>query len=211
MAKSSKAKPLPKPVARGGKRPGAGRKPGQGRYGEGTAVVRVPNSQIVSVSKFLEAYEKRVAGTRKAAKKLAGQMMLPLAEPPAQRIPLYGHSISAGFPSPADDYIEDRLDLNQLLVSNQPATFFLRVKGDSMINAGIHDGDIIVVDRSVQPVDRSVVVAVVDGELTVKRLIMRSGTAELHAENPKYAPIRFQDGQELTIWGVVTSAVHQVK
>lgn len=211
MVKSSKAKPLPKHVARGGKRPGAGRKPGQGRYGEGTTVVRVPNSQIVSVGKFLEAYEKRVAGTRKAAKKLAGQMMLPLAEPPAQRIPLYGHSVSAGFPSPADDYIEERLDLNQLLVSNQPATFFLRVKGDSMINAGIHDGDIIVVDRSVQPVDRSVVVAVVDGELTVKRLIMRSGTAELHAENPKYAPIRFQDGQELTIWGVVTSAVHQVK
>lgn len=211
MAKSSKTKPLPKPAARGGKRPGAGRKPGQGRYGEGTTVVRVPNSQIVSVSKFLEAYEKRVAGTRKAAKKLAGQMMLPLAEPPAQRIPLYGYSISAGFPSPADDYIEDRLDLNQLLVSNQPATFFLRVKGDSMINAGIHDGDIIVVDRSVQPVDRSVVVAVVDGELTVKRLVTRSGSAELHAENPKYAPIRFQDGQELTIWGVVTSAVHQVK
>lgn len=211
MAKSSKAKALPKSSARGGKRPGAGRKPGQGRYGEGTSVVRVPNSQIVSVNKFLEAYEKRVAGTRKAAKKLAGQMMLPLAEPPAQRIPLYGYSISAGFPSPADDYIEDRLDLNQLLVSNQPATFFLRVKGDSMINAGIHDGDIIVVDRSVQPVDRSVVVAVVDGELTVKRLIMRSGTAELHAENPKYAPIRFRDGQELTIWGVVTSAVHQVK
>jgi DNA polymerase V len=211
MAKSSKSKPLPKPSSRGGKRPGAGRKPGQGRYGEGTTVVRVPNSQIVSVNKFLEAYEKRVAGTRKAAKKLAGQMMLPLAEPPAQRIPLYGYSISAGFPSPADDYIEDRLDLNQLLVSNQPATFFLRVKGDYMINAGIHDGDIIVVDRSVQPVDRSVVVAVVDGELTVKRLIMRSGMAELHAENPKYAPICFQNGQELSIWGVVTTAVHQVK
>lgn len=211
MAKSSKAKPLPKLSSRGGKRPGAGRKPGQGRYGEGTSVVRVPNSQIVSVNKFLDAYEKRVAGTRKAAKKMSGQMMLPLAEPPAQRIPLYGHSISAGFPLPADDCIEDWLDLNQFLVSNQPATFFLRVKGDSMINAGIHDGDIIVVDRSVQPVDRSVVVAVVDGELTVKRLIMRSGAAELHAENPKYAPIRFQDSQEMSIWGVVTSAVHQVK
>lgn len=210
MAKSSKAKPIPKLSSRGGRRPGAGRKPGQGRYGEGTSVVRVPKSQIVSVNKFLEAYEKRVAGTRKAAKKLAGQMMLPLAEPPAQRIPLYGYSISAGFPSLVDDCIEDRLDLNQLLVSNHAATFFLRVKGDSMINAGIHDGDIIVVDRSVQPVDRSIVVAVVDGELTVKRLIMHSGAAELHAENPKYTPIRFQDSQELILWGVVTSAVHQV-
>lgn len=130
---------------------------------------------------------------------------------PAQAFPLYSHSISAGFPSPADDYIEDRLDLNELLVSNKPATFFLRVQGDSMINAGIYDGDLIVVDRSLRPLHRSIVVAVVDGELTVKRLFIRNGMAELHAENPKYMPIRLQDEQELTIWGVVTSAIHQVK
>lgn len=142
---------------------------------------------------------------------LAGQILLPGKMSPIQLTPLYSHSISAGFPSPADDYIEDRLDLNELLVHNKAATFFLRVKGDSMINAGIHHGDIIVVDRSVQATHRSIVVAVVDGELTVKRLITRSGAAELHAENPKYAPICLQEGQELTIWGVVTSSVHQVK
>lgn len=142
---------------------------------------------------------------------VAEQILLPGKISPIQLTPLYSHSISAGFPSPADDYIEDRLDLNELLVSNKPATFFLRVKGDSMINAGIHHGDIIVVDRSVQPANRSIVVAVLDGELTVKRLITRSGIAELHAENPKYAPICLQEGQELTIWGVVTSSVHQVK
>ncbi|MDZ4201450.1 MAG: translesion error-prone DNA polymerase V autoproteolytic subunit [Gallionella sp.] len=130
---------------------------------------------------------------------------------PVLRLPLFGHAVPAGFPSPADDYIEDRLDLNQLLVHNKAATFFLRVKGDSMDNAGIHDGDIIVVDRSVEATDRSVVVAVIDGELTVKRLVMRNGIAELHPENPKYAPIRFKDGQELTIWGVVTSSVHSVR
>jgi DNA polymerase V len=139
------------------------------------------------------------------------QVLLPGRMAPIQLTPLYSHSISAGFPSPADDYIEDRLDLNELLVNNKAATFFLRVKGDSMVNAGIHHGDIIVVDRSVQPVHRSIVVAVVDGELTVKRLITRSASAELHAENPKYAPICLQEGQELTIWGVVTSSVHQVK
>lgn len=139
------------------------------------------------------------------------QMLLPGKMAPIQLAPLYSHSISAGFPSPADDYIEDRLDLNELLVNNKSATFFLRVKGDSMINAGIHDGDIIVVDRSVQPVNRSIVVAVVDGELTVKRLITGNGIAELHAENPRYAPICLQEGQDLTIWGVVTSSVHQVK
>ena len=136
---------------------------------------------------------------------------LPSLLAPIQRLPLFGHTVPAGFPSPADDYVEDRLDLNQLLVQNKSATFFLRVKGDSMINAGIHDGDIIVVDRSVEPVDRSVVVAVIDGELTIKRLVKRNGVAELHAENPKYDPIRFKEGQELTIWGVVTSAVHTVK
>jgi DNA polymerase V len=146
-----------------------------------------------------------------AESEIAEQILLPSKMAPAQFTPLYSHSISAGFPSPADDYIEDRLDLNQLLVNNKAATFFLRVKGDSMVNAGIHHGDIIVVDRSVQPAHRSIVVAVVDGELTVKRLITRSGSAELHAENPKYAPICLQEGQELTIWGVVTSSVHQVK
>ncbi len=139
------------------------------------------------------------------------QILLPAKIAPIHLSLLYSHSVSAGFPSPADDYIEDSLDLNELLVNNKHATFFLRVKGDSMVNAGIHHGDIIVVDRSLQPVHRSIVVAVVDGELTVKRLITRSGSAELHAENPKYAPIRLQEGQELTIWGVVTSSVHQVK
>jgi len=136
---------------------------------------------------------------------------LPTLLAPVERIPLYAHKVSAGFPSPADDYIEDRLDLNQLLVQNKSSTFFLRVKGDSMINAGIHDGDIIVVDRSVEPIDRSVVVAVIDGELTVKRLILSNGIAELHAENQKYEPIRFREGQDLTVWGVVTSSVHSVK
>lgn len=129
---------------------------------------------------------------------------------PMQYASLYGHKIPAGFPSPADDYIESALDLNQLLVPNRAATFFLRVQGDSMINAGIHDDDIIVVDRSITPLHRSVVVAVIDGELTVKRLVINQGAAELHAENPHYAPLRFRPGQELTVWGVVTHAVHKV-
>ena len=141
----------------------------------------------------------------------AGCDILPADPSAILELPLYGHKVSAGFLSVADDYVEGRLDLNQLLVRNKSATFFLRVKGDSMTGAGIHDGDIIVVDRSLAPIDRAVVVAVVDGELTVKRLRLRNGNAELHAENPKYAPVHLQEGQELTIWGVVTSAVHAVK
>jgi DNA polymerase V len=146
-----------------------------------------------------------------AATDLKSCVILPNKMAPIQLTPLYGYSISAGFPSPADDYIQDRLDLNELLIHNKAATFFLRVQGDSMLNAGIHHGDIIVVDRAIQAIHRSIVVAVVDGELTVKRLIMRGESAELHAENPKYAPICLQEGQELSLWGVVTSSVHQVK
>jgi len=146
-----------------------------------------------------------------AQPEIAGQILLPCKLAPLQLVPIYSHSISAGFPSPADDYIEDRLDLNELLINNKAATFFLRVKGDSMVNAGIHHGDIIVVDRSLQAGHRSIVVAVLDGELTVKRLITQNDSAELHAENPEYPPIRLQEGQELSIWGVVTSSVHQVK
>lgn len=124
---------------------------------------------------------------------------------------MFGHKLSVGFPSPADDYVEDALDLNKLLIQNKAATFFLRAKGDSMLNAGIHDGDIIIVDRSLEAINHSVVVAVVDGALTIRRLVWRNGVAELHAENPRYQPIRFKDGQELTIWGVVSSSVHFVK
>ncbi len=124
--------------------------------------------------------------------------------------PLFACAVPAGFPSPADDYVEDRLDLNELLVKRQEATYFLRVKGDSMVGAGIHPGDLIVVDRSIDPADGHVVVAEVNGELTVKRLRRVAGLPELHPENPSYPVIRFREGQDLRIWGVVTSAVHRV-
>ena len=137
--------------------------------------------------------------------------ILLLAESPGRvLLPLFGHRVTAGFPSPADDYVEDRLDLNELLVQRQEATYFLRVKGDSMVGAGIHPGDLIVVDRSIDPQDGHVVVAEVNGELTVKRLRQVDGMPELHPENPAYPVIRFQEGQDLRIWGVVTSAVHRV-
>lgn len=126
-------------------------------------------------------------------------------------LPLFASRVWAGFPSPADDYVESRLDLNELLVQRQEATYFLRVKGDSMQGAGIHPGDLIVVDRSLNAQDGSVVVAEVDGELTIKRLRLGAGNPELHPENPTYPVIRFKEGQELRIWGVVTSSVHTVR
>lgn len=122
-------------------------------------------------------------------------------------IPLLSHKVAAGFPSPADDYIEDRLSLDAHLVHHKEATFFVRAKGSSMVGAGIFDNDLLIVDKSLSPSSGDIVIAVVDGELTVKRLIQRGGQVILKPENPNFKEIEFKDGQELQIWGVVTSAI----
>jgi DNA polymerase V len=129
--------------------------------------------------------------------------------PPAQICPLYGSRIPAGFPSPAADYVEKGLDLNTFMIANPASTFYFRVQGDSMKNAHIFDGDIVPVDRSIDPKHRHIVLAVVNNEYTVKRLYKRAGVIELRAENPDYPPIRFQDFDELTIWGVVIGTVRR--
>lgn len=116
--------------------------------------------------------------------------------------------VEAGFPSPADDYLEGRLDLNEHLVARPAATFFLRVSGDSMTGAGIYAGDILIVDRSIAPSDGKIVIAAVDGELTVKRLYRRDGHIRLLSENPQYKPIEIAAGQDLHVWGVVIHAIH---
>lgn len=134
----------------------------------------------------------------------------PVPHPTPLALPLFAHSVRAGFPSPADDYVAGTLDLNEHLIAHQEATFLLRAKGHSMSGAGIQDGDLLVVDRSLNPAHRAVVIAVVDGEFTVKRLDKRGGCIRLLPENPDFAPIEFKDGQELQIWGVVTSVIHRL-
>jgi DNA polymerase V len=118
--------------------------------------------------------------------------------------------LPAGWPAPAENYVEDTLDLHRLAVKNPPATFFLRVTGDSMIGAGIHNGDLLVVDRSRTPASGKVVVAVVDGELTIKRLIKRKGKTILHPENPVYPEIDISEREDTSIWGVATYVLHQL-
>ncbi|MDA1089308.1 MAG: translesion error-prone DNA polymerase V autoproteolytic subunit [Proteobacteria bacterium] len=122
-------------------------------------------------------------------------------------LPLYAATVQAGFPSPADDYLEGALDLNEHLIRHPAATFFLRVTGESMTGAGIHSGDLLIVDRSRSPGDGDVVIAVIDGELTVKRLHRRRGRIRLLAENPRYPPIEISTGQDLHIWGVVIHTI----
>ena len=128
----------------------------------------------------------------------------------SQTTPLYLERISAGFPSPADDYIETALDLNTYLVRNPAATFMVKVSGDSMTGAGINDGDILVVDRSGEPASGKIVVAVLDGELTVKRLVRKDGRIFLAPENPRYRPIAVAAEQDLHIWGVVSGVVRML-
>ena len=122
-------------------------------------------------------------------------------------LPLYAFRIPAGFPSPAEDYMEGKLDLNDELVNCEEATFFMRVSGDSMIGAGIMPGGMLVIDRSLEARHGKIVIAVVDGQLTVKRLYDRGGRVQLCSENPKYQPIKISREQDLQIWGVVTSVI----
>ena len=124
-------------------------------------------------------------------------------------IQLIVHPLSAGFPSPAGDYAEDGLDLNTYLIQNKPATFMFTVRGESMIVAGIHDGDKVVVDRALKPQHKDIVVAVVNGEYTIKRLFKYKGRIELCPENPDFPSITFSEGQELQIWGVVVGVVRR--
>ncbi len=126
------------------------------------------------------------------------------------RLPLFLESVSAGFPSPADDYLDKKLDLNDLLIKNPAATFFVRVQGDSMINAGIYSGDILVVDRSLEAKDSSIVIAVINGELTVKRVSYKNEKLFLTPENGNYKPIAITEEMNFEVWGVVRSVIHSV-
>ncbi|MEK7638678.1 MAG: translesion error-prone DNA polymerase V autoproteolytic subunit [Patescibacteria group bacterium] len=138
---------------------------------------------------------------------------LPLAEKkltkdgPFSNIPLYATRPSAGFPTPGDDLVERPLDLNDLLIDNPAATFFVRVAGDSMEEAGIFDGDILIVDRSINPAIGKIVVAAVYGELVVKRLLKHEGSMALVSAKAGYKPIMVADADDVFIWGVVTGSV----
>ena len=127
--------------------------------------------------------------------------------PPLQ-LPLAGEQVAAGFPSPAEDYVEVGIDLNDQLIRHPTSTFFLRVSGDSMTGAGIHDGDLLVVDRSLNPRPGRVVVAVLDGGFTLKRLVRHHGRLRLEAANPDYPPLELQTCGDVQIWGVAVHVIH---
>lgn len=164
---------------------GAGRPKGQNLYGEATKPIRIPISKIDAVKAML---------TQEPSSSL-----LP---------PLYSSTVRAGFPSPADDYIEDRLDLNNYLIKHPAASFFVTASGDSMQNAGIHSGDLLIVDKSLPAEHENIVIAALNGELTVKRLSRINGRVRLMPENDAFEPIDISDEDDLVIWGVVTYVIH---
>ncbi|CAM4395913.1 MAG: LexA repressor [Legionellaceae bacterium] len=168
----------------GGYRPGSGRPKGTGKYQEPTTPIRVPESLYLEIKAFVEHK--------------------------GYKLPFYGCKVSAGFPSPADDFIDDKLDLNKHLVAHPASTFIVRVSGNSMRDANIHDSDLLIVDKSLAPVSGKIVVAAINGELTVKRYQLTQKGAYLLPENPEYPPIPLKDGLDVHIWGVVTAVIHHV-
>lgn len=118
-------------------------------------------------------------------------------------------TVPAGFPSPAEEYEDVQLDINDLVVTNPTATFYVRVKGQSMIDANIYDGDILVVDRSIEPTHGKIVIAVIDNEFTVKTLHLKNGEVKLIPANPDYPEIILKDTQELNVWGIVSHIIHK--
>lgn len=186
---------------RGGNREGAGRK---SLYDEPTKVVRVPESRVIEIKNYL-------AGSTKT--KFNDIASITLVNPStAMHIPLASEKVSAGFPSPAQDYIEQTLDMNEHLIKNEAATFVVTVSSQSMLGAGIDINDELVVDRSLEAKHEDIVVVWIDNEFTVKRLMIEEGKNHwLKAENPDYPNIHFHDGQEVVVWGVVTFVLKSFK
>ena len=184
---------------RGGKRPNSGRKTASAPFKEKTKPIRVPISLIPSIKETLE-------DLKKLRKSMDIENIVPIPlEQNQLRIPLFANTVPAGSPTPTDDYIDNYLSLNDLLIKQENSSFFIRVVGLSMVDANIYPDDILIVDRSMEAVHGKVVIAILDNELTVKRLDLSGDKPLLKSEYPNI-PVN----SELLIWGVVTSVIHQL-
>jgi DNA polymerase V len=198
-----------------GRRPGAGRKPGSGLYQEATTVMRVPVSQKAALSALLADYASRQQNPavpqspeRLQDFEYAASPGRPLA------LPLFQSKVAAGFPSPADDHIEQRLDPTQYLIDQADTTFFVTIQGESMLEAGLMPGDKAVVDKDKQAVLGDIVLAMIDGEFTIKILSrQKDGTPQLLPANSsgKYSPILIAEGIQFEIWGVVIGSFRRFR
>jgi len=190
---------------RGGKREGSGRPKGSGKYKEPTKAIRVPEGSVSYIKEFLQTQyskpEKQLPTDDNVV--VLGQFAVQTTESP---IPLFSSKVAAGLPSYANDDLDDSIDLNNYLVKKPVSTFMLKVQGLSMRDAGILPDDILIVDKSEKPRHNKIVIAAVDGELTVKRLYKRGDIIKLLPENPDYSEIIIHEESQLIIWGVVTGS-----
>lgn len=194
---------------RGGIRTGAGRKVGTGKFGEATSVLRIPNSQAPVIKDFLAAYQRKKLMTDIDA---VTDFEWPTLHAAAIRLPLYSSKVSAGFPSPAEEHVEKRLDPSEFLIDQKEATFFVTIQGFSMIDVGLLPGDKAVVDRSKQASIGDIVLAVLDGEFTIKTLSRtKDGAVRLLPANKDYSPIEITEEMNFDIWGVVTGSFRRFK
>lgn len=195
----------------GGKRLDAGRKFGTGKFGEDTSVIRIPASQAPVIKDFLAAYQRKKLS---ADLDTVGEFELPLINAKPTHLDLYSSKVSAGFPSPAEEHVEKRLDPSEFLIDQKDATFFVTIQGQSMIDVGLMPGDKAVVDRSKIASIGDIVLAVLDGEFTIKTLAKKKdGSPHLLPANSTgaYSPIDIKEGMSFEIWGVVIGSFRRFK
>ncbi len=191
--------------------PGAGRKKGTGKYQEPTSVVRIPTSQASVIKEFLAAYQHRKSNMESTN---VEEFFRPMISKSSPRLPLFSTRVAAGFPSPADDYVEKRLDVSEFLIDHHDATFFVTIQGQSMVDVGLLPGDKVVVDRSKTPRMGDIVLAVVDQEFTIK--IFDYGANKMPRLMPAnssgaYRPIYIRPDMQFEIFGVVTGSFRRFK
>ena len=198
---------IKKPNKSGGVREGAGRKEGTGKFGEPTSVLRIPISQEAVIKDFLTAYQRKKQYGNLDAITEFSQPSLTASPIP---LPLYSSKVSAGFPSPAEEHVEKRLDPSEFLIDQADSTFFVTITGLSMMDAGLLPGDKAVVDRAKDASVGDIVLAVIDGEFTVKTLARHSktGAPRLLPANVTgaYEPIEITEQMQFELWGVVTGS-----
>ena len=202
---------------RGGKQENVGRSRGQGKFGEPTAVMRIPQSQTAMIKSFLEALQRKranAAGENAITEIEVDEFFTPAISEQPTLLPLFATKVAAGFPSPADDHVEKRLDISEFMIDHAASTFFVTIKGDSMIDVGLLPGDKVVVDRSKTPAIGDIVLAVVDREFTIK--ILDHGANKMPRLMPAnstgaYRPIYIRPDTQFEIFGVVIGSFRRFK
>jgi DNA polymerase V len=196
---------------RGGVREGAGRRVGSGKFGEATSVLRVPTSQTPVIKDFLAAYQRKRMGVDLDA---VTEFELPMLGSQAIALPLFSAKVSAGLPSTADEHVEKRLDPNEFLIDHKDSTFFVTIQGYSMVDAGLLPGDKAVVDRAKVASIGDIVLAMLDGEFTIKTLSRsKEGNIRLLPANSSgdYSPIQITEEMNFEVWGVVIGSFRRFK